>query len=584
MRTVPRRSHGTLLAAAIVLLAATIAAAAERQALQRIPNPSPQAYAHFGFAVAGAGDAVLVGAPNDATLPHGSGAAYLVDAASNTIRLSLADPTAGGFDLFGYAVAAAGSDLVVGAPGDATQGTSNGAVFLFDGTTGALKRTFLEPGPLGGTTRRFFGSAVAALGTNVLVGGRSTQAVYLFDGATGAVLRTYGPPTPGAISGLFGFAVGVLGGNVLVSTPGEDPAGAVYLLDADTGAVLQSFLPPAGANLLDEFGHAVTDVGGDVLVGAPFNDVAGENAGAAYLFDAATGALLQTLAPGSYAYFGWAVGSVGGKPLVGAPRGEQAFLFDPESGGVLEEYERPFPSNEFGSAVATAGGKVFVGASFADVGKTTAVGALYAFDTCGNGAVADREQCDDGNTDPGDGCSDRCRLELCPGSPAPGCRGPNASGASTLSVRHFPLLSHGQLGWSWKGGALRTDFEDPQADASYLLCIYDSSGQPQPRMALAVPAGGNCGTRPCWRPAGASGFRYADPLRTPDGVSGVQLKAGGRIVLKGRGENLGLALLVYELAPKITLQLFRTGAGTCWQADFSTLTGAASGDFTARSD
>ena len=152
-----------------------------------------------------------------------------------------------------------------------------------------------------------------------------------------------------------------------------------------------------------------------------------------------------------------------------------------------------------------------------------------------------------------------------------------------LSVRHFPFLSRGQLGWSWKGDASRTDFQDPSADASYLLCIYDSSGQSQPRMALAVPAGGSCGTRPCWR-AGTSGFRYGDPLRTPDGVSAVQLKAGGRIVLKGKGENLGLALLVYELAPKITLQLFRTGAGTCWQADFSSLTSAGSGDFTAGSD
>src|SRR6185295_15808003 len=40
---------------------------------------------------------------------------------------------------------------------------------------------------------------------------------------------------------------------------------------------------------------------------------------------------------------------------------------------------------------------------------------------CGNGIVEEGEQCDDGNTASGDGCSSTCQTELPPPPPAPCC-------------------------------------------------------------------------------------------------------------------------------------------------------------------
>ena len=69
--------------------------------------------------------------------------------------------------------------------------------------------------------------------------------------------------------------------------------------------------------------------------------------------------------------------------------------------------------------------------------------------TCGNGVVEGTEECDDGNTTSGDGCSATCRLEntsaICAGIPTGcsvtggfiyrGCRMPDLRGPSTRSSR-----------------------------------------------------------------------------------------------------------------------------------------------------
>ena len=44
--------------------------------------------------------------------------------------------------------------------------------------------------------------------------------------------------------------------------------------------------------------------------------------------------------------------------------------------------------------------------------RTSARGSMTVFDRCGNGVLSPAEQCDDGNTTSGDGCSATCRLEL----------------------------------------------------------------------------------------------------------------------------------------------------------------------------
>ncbi|HLY37866.1 MAG TPA: beta-propeller fold lactonase family protein [Candidatus Binatia bacterium] len=118
----------------------------------------------LGAAVAtapGAGGAVdiLVGAPGDG----GIGAVYRFDGASGTPGRIFHDPPASSGDAFGASIATAGSQLVVGAPGNSMQGTNAGAAFAMDLATGDVTGTFLDP--LRGEGDRFGFSVAAPAGS-----------------------------------------------------------------------------------------------------------------------------------------------------------------------------------------------------------------------------------------------------------------------------------------------------------------------------------------------------------------------------------------------------------------------------------
>ncbi len=189
---------------------------------------------------------------------------------------------------------------------------------------------------------------------------------------------------------------------------------------------------------------------------------------------------------------------------------------------------------------------------------------------CGDGVLGALEQCDDGNLVDADGCSGACELE-CPPAPLAGCRGPVAPGKSLLLLkRHVPDTGD-SLSWKWAKGDTTplADFGDPSGSDAYRLCIYDATGV---RVGVTAPAGGSCGTLPCWD-LNASGFKYKDKAGTPDGIVQVQLKAGttpGRasILVKGKGAALRLPLTA-TLASPVTVQLRRPN-GPCWEAVYST--------------
>ena len=67
----------------------------------------------------------------------------------------------------------------------------------------------------------------------------------------------------------------------------------------------------------------------------------------------------------------------------------------------------------------------------------------------------------------------------------------------------------------------------------------------------------------------ATGLRYLDRERTPEGVLKLVLTAGtgtGKVVVKARGEDLP-ALPPLPLALPVTVQL-QTAAGPCWTASY----------------
>ncbi|MEE8451772.1 MAG: Ig-like domain-containing protein [Thermoguttaceae bacterium] len=294
--------------------------------LQTFVNPTPEADDRFGRAVAAEGDRALIGAYLDDTAALDAGAAYLMDAATGELLRTLLSPNPGYNDQFGRSVAMVGGNPLIGARLDNTAGYNTGAAYLFDGSTGELLQSFFSPTPAWGDQ---FGYCVAALGNHVAIGARydgtaaeDGGAVYLFDGSTGRLLRTFLSPTPNT-NGAFGRSVALVGDSLLIGarfddTAGED-AGAAYLFDVITGELLHTLISPAPAPG-DEFGYVVTAVGSNLLIGARLDDTAGEDAGAAYLFDGLTGDLLQTYvspAPAEGDRFGVSLAAVGTDVLIG---------------------------------------------------------------------------------------------------------------------------------------------------------------------------------------------------------------------------------------------------------------------------
>src|SRR5512145_153407 len=189
------------------------------QTFQKSP---PVAGDMFGRSVAGAGNQALVGVPEDDTGAAEAGAAYLFSTATGALLMPpIVNPDPQPGDEFGFTVAMVGNNLLIAAPFKDVNGfVDAGAVYLFDGTTGLLLQTFIDPTP---DNDEQFGLALASVGNNVLVGSPfddtaaiDAGAAYLFDGSSGALLQTFLNPSTPASGDEFGLAVAGVGGNVLV--------------------------------------------------------------------------------------------------------------------------------------------------------------------------------------------------------------------------------------------------------------------------------------------------------------------------------------------------------------------------------
>lgn len=144
----------------------------------------------------------------DAAAPNGQPGTLLLDPKNITIQdpssplVTFLSPTPGFDNLFGFPVAAVGTNVVIGAP-DASPGgvTRAGLAYLFDGT-GALLQTFSKPTAPAVNER--FGFSVAALGTDVLIGAPLTtqqpQSLVQFMYLTAQLAPCYKPWRPQALN------------------------------------------------------------------------------------------------------------------------------------------------------------------------------------------------------------------------------------------------------------------------------------------------------------------------------------------------------------------------------------------------
>jgi hypothetical protein len=125
-----------------------------------------------------------------------------------------------------------------------------------------------------------------------------------------------------------------------------------------------------------------------------------------------------------------------------------------------------------------------------------------------------------------------------------------------------------QVQFKWNRGMATnlTDFGAPLTTDDYALCVF----APGPVLKTVAPAGGTCGTRPCWKQLSIKGFSYKDSARDPLGVDKIVLKAGlsgkAKVQIKDKGSNIPTLPLPLSLPATIQLQ---SENGKCWEATFS---------------
>ncbi len=403
-----RRPSGVLTVFLIVaLLSLTmpvgVAQAATRFVLVKtILSPTPSGGGFFGQAMAVTGNNFVVGS-RDCT-ETACGAVHVFDSNGNFVR-SIFPPTSATFSFtsFGDSVGAQGSNILVGDTLDDTAGEDAGAAYLFDGATGNLIQTFLNPNPAPGApfSRDFFGNSVTGFGDDVLVSapdediaGEDAGAVYLFDGATGQLLRTFLSPTPD-VDDLFGSAIAVVGNTIAIAASLDSTAavngGTVYLFDGN-GNLITTIVSPQPVQF-GGFGNALAAFGNNLLIAEQRGFTGSLRAGVVHLFDGTTGSFIRSYfnpTPENFEFFGNSLAVSGNNILVGALRNIKsnsflgaAYLFDGTTGGLIETFLNPDPSvqDSFAQQVAIIGNSVLISSPFqsSDPANISGDGVAYLF-------------------------------------------------------------------------------------------------------------------------------------------------------------------------------------------------------------
>jgi len=375
------------------------------QLIRSFNEPGPQSGDWFGVSVAAVGsDRIVVGTQKKDAGFTDAGAAYLFDANTGALLQTFTNPTTSIW--FGAGVGGFGSNVLVGSPVSLT-------AHLFDSGTGALVRTFMSLPPGTGD----FGRSVAAMGSNVLVGAQGAQsggAVWLFNGSTGAIIRAFVKPSPAPFDSLGYSMTPVVGQDVLAGAYGDDTAGtdagAAYLFNGATGVLKRTFVSPSPDSQLS-FGLAVAAVGSAALIGeVPHLTSAARLPGAVYLFDSATGTLMQSFqnpTPSTTLdYFGRAVAPRGHDILIGA-------VYSDASGGAVYLYRKRCGNGVVDSGEQCDDGNAVDGdccsstCQFEPMGAPCEIGNPCTMDVCNGAGV-----CEPGACLAGIGCGSVCGTNL----------------------------------------------------------------------------------------------------------------------------------------------------------------------------
>jgi cysteine-rich repeat protein len=343
---------------------------------------------HFGVSVAVDGDTALVGASEDSDNGYLSGSAYVFTRAGGvwTQQAKLLPADGGIGDYFGASVALDGDTAVVGAYGDAYNGTLSGSAYAFRRVGGIwMEESKLLPAD--GEAFEYFGVGVALDGDTTIIrapgddgNGPESGSAYVFVRAGGVwTQQAELLPADGAGENLFGRSVALDDDTAIIGSPWDvgfgSESGSAYVFTRTGGVwTKQAKLMPLHGADLDNFGTGIGLDGDTAVIGARYSDENGENSGSAYVFT--------------------------------------------RSGSTWMERAKIVPSDnaagdEFGTSAALDGDTAFIGAPEDDDNGFNS-GSAYVFRIitfCGDGSLDPGEECDDGNNDDGDGCAADCTIE-----------------------------------------------------------------------------------------------------------------------------------------------------------------------------
>ena len=375
-------------------------------------NPTPSANDEYGISVSISGMRLVVGAYGDDTGFTDSGCAYVYNLGSATpaVPLTVNNPTPAANDQFGLSVSISGLRWIIGARGNNSGEWVYGSAYVYDlnGTVSPFLTTILNnPTPAVGDQ---FGFSVAIAGTQVIVGAHQDDtgasdagSAYLYSLTSPSPtipLSTLNYPAPSANDN-FGNSVAISGTKMVVGASEEDTgaenSGAVYVYDLSGPSPLTPVAtlmnPTPYRN--DHFGIAVAISGTRIIVGAYGDNTAGWiQSGSAYVYDLASAtptipiAVLSNPSPANNDNFGKSVGISGTRVVIGVHADDTgatdsgiAYVYDIVSSTPLipvATLNNPSPSagDNFGNAVAISGTRLIVGAS----GDNSSNGSVFAYD------------------------------------------------------------------------------------------------------------------------------------------------------------------------------------------------------------
>ena len=354
-------------------------------------------------------------------------------------------------DGFGAAVAIGPRHVLVGAPWDGPQ--ERGRAYLYDRATGAHLKSYVPSDWEAGDNLGIavaVGDEVAAIAAYSSDLGINSGSVYVYDLTTGQLRFELHAPN-GKAADLFGRGLALGPGYLAVSAPGDDHgesnAGAVFIYALDSGDLLQE-LRTAAPRPNARLGNYLAVDGHFVVASSNWDAGPVENVGAVFVFDILLGVQRHRLLAWDRAEddrFGTALATQGGRVLIGASGYDRsgiedvgkAYVHDLNTGEHLFDVNAPFDATEgdrFGTSVAFGDGVLVVGAPASDSHVENG-GQVYVYDAGGDLLDAF------GEPSPGDRFgqyiqADRSRLVVA--APQADPHG-DKSGAAYLFCLHRPL-------------------------------------------------------------------------------------------------------------------------------------------------